>query len=156
MTAVADVQARTVHATVEIAAAPEAVFRALTDPDELARWWGSPELYETHDWKLDLRPGGKWSCQARSPEGPGQVRGEVLAVDSTPAPRVHLGAELGGVQEEHRPLHAGEGARGTRLSLFHRGLRSEESTHGHAEGWTRVLGWLVGRLARARAVQSSA
>ena len=81
MTAVADVQAGTVHATVEIAAAPDAVFRALTDPAELPRWWGTPELYQTHDWKMDLRPGGKWSCQARSAEGPGEVRGEVLAVD---------------------------------------------------------------------------
>ena len=45
---------------------------------------------------------------------------------------------------------------GTRLSLLHRGLPSEESTHGHAEGWTRVLGWIVGRLVGERAVQSSA
>jgi uncharacterized protein YndB with AHSA1/START domain len=37
MTAVADVQAGTVHATVEIAAPPESVFRALTDPGELPR-----------------------------------------------------------------------------------------------------------------------
>ena len=81
MTAVADVQAGLVRATVEIAAAPEAVFRALTDPTELPRWWGSPELYRTDDWKVDLRPGGKWSCQARSPQGDSEVRGEYLAIE---------------------------------------------------------------------------
>ena len=84
MTAVADVQARTVHATVEIAAAPDAVFRALTDPDELARWWGSPELYQTHDWNLDLRPGGKWSCQARSAAASATA---APATDTIPAAR---------------------------------------------------------------------
>ena len=42
MTAVADVQAGTVRATVEIAASPETVFRALTDPGELARWFQWP------------------------------------------------------------------------------------------------------------------
>ena len=45
---------------------------------------------------------------------------------------------------------------GTRLSLFHRGLASDASTQGHAEGWTRVLGWLVERLTGARAARSSA
>ena len=156
MTAVADVQARTVHATVEIAATPDAVFRALTDPDELARWWGSPELYQTHDWKLDLRPGGRWSCQARSAEGTGEVRGEVLAVDP---PRL-LEVSWEPSWEEYKrsiiryTLEKVPG--GTRLDLFHRGLPSEESTKGHGEGWTRVLGWLVERLAGTGAARSSA
>ena len=156
MTAVADVKARTVHATVELAAAPDAVFRALTDPDELARWWGSPELYQTHDWKLDLRPGGKWSCQARSVEGTGEVRGEVLAVDP---PRL-LEVTWEPSWEEYKrsiiryTLDKVPG--GTRLSLFHRQLPSEASTDGHADGWTRVLGWLVQRLAGERAVRSTA
>jgi uncharacterized protein YndB with AHSA1/START domain len=154
MTAVADVQAGTVHATVEIAATPEAVFRALTDPQELPRWWGSAELYQTHDWTLDLRPGGRWSCQARSAEGTGEVRGEVLAVEP---PRL-LEYTWEPSWEQYKQsivrytLEKVPG--GTRLSLYHRGLASEESTRGHGEGWTRVLGWLVERLAHA--VRSSA
>ncbi len=156
MTAVADVQARTVHATVEIAATPDAVFRALTDPDELARWWGSPELYQTHDWKLDLRPGGRWSCQARSAEGTGEVRGEVLAVDP---PRLLEVSWEPSWEEYKRSIiryTLEEVPSGTRLSLLHRGLPSEESTKGHGEGWTRVLGWLVERLAGTGAARSSA
>jgi Polyketide cyclase / dehydrase and lipid transport len=107
MTAVADVQAGTVHATVEIAASPESVFRALTDPGELPRWWGSPDVYQTHDWKVDLH-----------------------TLEKVPG--------------------------GTRLSLFHRGLVSEESTRGHTEGWTQVLGWLANRFAGTQAARSSA
>ena len=153
MTAVADAQAGTVHATVEIAATPDAVFRALTDPDELPRWWGSPDLYRTHDWKLGLRPGGKWSCQARSAQGTGEVRGEVLAVE----PPTLLEYTWEPSWEEYKrsvvryTLEKVPG--GTRLTLFHRGLVSEESTRSHSEGWTRVLGWLVERLAGARATR---
>ena len=155
MTAVADVQAGTVRATVEIAAPPEAVFRALTDPGELARWWGSPDVYRTEDWKVDLRPGGKWSCQARSPEGSSEVRGEYLAVEP---PRL-LEYTWEPSWEQYRKsivrytLEKVPG--GTRLSLQHRGLVSEESTRGHAEGWTRVLGWLVERLAVSSAARRS-
>jgi uncharacterized protein YndB with AHSA1/START domain len=156
MTAVADVQAGTVHATVEIAAPPESVFRALTDPGELPRWWGSPEVYQTHDWKVDLRPGGKWSCQARSPEGTGEVRGEVLAVEP---PRL-LEYTWEPSWEQYKQsivrytLEKVPG--GTRLSLFHRGLVSEESIRGHTEGWTQVLGWLASRFAGSQAARSSA
>jgi uncharacterized protein YndB with AHSA1/START domain len=156
MTAVADVQTGTVRATVEIAASPEAVFRALTDPGELARWWGSPDVYQTHDWKLDLRPGGKWSCQARSAEGTGEVRGEYLAIDP---PRL-LEYTWEPSWEQYKQsivrctLEAVPG--GTRVDLLHRGLGEPDSCRGHAEGWTRVLGWLVGHLGATRAVRSSA
>jgi uncharacterized protein YndB with AHSA1/START domain len=149
------VQAGTVRASVEIAASPEAVFRALTDPGELARWWGSPELYQTHDWGLDLRPGGKWSCQARSAQGFGEVRGEYLAVDP---PRL-LEYTWEPSWEQYKQsivrctLEAVPG--GTRVSLLHRGLAGD-SSRDHAEGWTRVLGWLVGHFGGPRAVRSSA
>ena len=36
---------------------------------------------------------------------------------------------------------------GTRVSVVHRGFTAAESATGHAEGWTRVLGWLAGRFA---------
>ena len=152
MTAVADVQAGLVRATVEIAAPPEAVFRALTDPAELPRWWGSPELYRTDDWKVDLRPGGKWSCQARSPQGDSEVRGEYLAIEP---PRL-LEYTWEPAWEQYRQtiirctLEAIPG--GTRVSVVHRGFTAGESATGHAEGWTRVLGWLAGRFAGTHAL----
>jgi len=146
-TALVDVQGGTVHASVEIAASPEKVFRALTEPGELARWWGSPDEYQTHDWKVDLRPGGKWSCQARSAEGTGEVRGEYVAVEP---PRL-LEYTWEPSWEQYRQtivrctLEPVGG--GTRLSLVHRGFAAGESAQGHADGWTRVLGWLAGRFA---------
>ena len=44
---------------VEIAAPPEQVFRALTDPAQLIRWWGD-DICKTSVWEMDARHGGKW------------------------------------------------------------------------------------------------
>jgi uncharacterized protein YndB with AHSA1/START domain len=152
MTAVADVQTGVVRASVEIAAPPEAVFRALTDPAELPCWWGSADMYRTHDWKVDLRQGGKWSCQARSPQGDSEVRGEYLAIEP---PRL-LEYTWEPSWEQYRqtiirctlePIPGG-----TRVSVVHRGFTAGESAQGHADGWNRVLGWLAGRFAGTHSV----
>jgi uncharacterized protein YndB with AHSA1/START domain len=71
-----------VHATVEIAAPPERVFRALTDPRELAAWWGSDDTYRSHDWQIDARPGGAWSARTTDANGRvSTVRGEFIVVE---------------------------------------------------------------------------
>jgi uncharacterized protein YndB with AHSA1/START domain len=46
----------------------ELVFKAWTDPERLAQWWG-PKGYELQISKLDLRPGGIFLGSQRSPEG---------------------------------------------------------------------------------------
>ena len=46
---------------IQIAAPPERVFRALSDPGELQRWFsGSPDCPEKF-WKMDARVGGRYS-----------------------------------------------------------------------------------------------
>ncbi len=46
----------------------ELVFRAWTEPEHLARWWG-PNGFTTPFCKVDLRPGGAWHLCMRSPDG---------------------------------------------------------------------------------------
>lgn len=46
----------------------ELVFKAWTEPERLAQWWG-PKGYELQVSKLDLRPGGIFLGSQRSPEG---------------------------------------------------------------------------------------
>lgn len=48
-------------------APPSTVFRAWTDPGELAKWWG-PDGYETVD-ALDVRPGGRYRTGMTGPDG---------------------------------------------------------------------------------------
>jgi len=45
---------------IQIAAPPERIFKALTDPGELQRWFGSPEC-PLKFWKMDARVGGRYS-----------------------------------------------------------------------------------------------
>ena len=67
--ALADVNGGIILAEVEIAAPPERVFRALTQSDEIVRWWGSPDAYRTESWTADLRVGGSWKADGRGSDG---------------------------------------------------------------------------------------
>jgi uncharacterized protein YndB with AHSA1/START domain len=51
-----------------IDAPPEAVFKAWTDPEQMARWWG-PKGFTMPYCKIDLRVGGVIHSCMRSPEG---------------------------------------------------------------------------------------
>jgi uncharacterized protein YndB with AHSA1/START domain len=46
----------------------ELVWKAWTDPDQLAKWWG-PRGWVTANYKLELKPGGVWHYCMRGPEG---------------------------------------------------------------------------------------
>jgi uncharacterized protein YndB with AHSA1/START domain len=59
---------------VEIAAPPKQVFRALTDPAQLIRWWGD-DICKTSVWEMDARRGGKWRFEASDPSGKIVVNG---------------------------------------------------------------------------------
>ena len=46
----------------------ERVFKAWTDPDHLARWWG-PQGFTNTFHEFDLRPGGVWRFVMHGPDG---------------------------------------------------------------------------------------
>ncbi|WP_116247265.1 SRPBCC family protein [Nocardiopsis sp. FIRDI 009] len=46
----------------------EVVFRAMTEPDLVARWWGLKDS-ETRVDRSDIRPGGTWRVVERMPNG---------------------------------------------------------------------------------------
>lgn len=46
----------------------EAVWKALTDPEQMKRWWG-PEGFTVPFSEIDLRVGGKYLSCMRSPDG---------------------------------------------------------------------------------------
>ena len=56
-----------VHAR-RIDASPERVFRAIADPDRLARWWG-PKGFSSTIEVFDFRPGGTWRLVMHGPDG---------------------------------------------------------------------------------------
>lgn len=148
-----DAPSGTIHVTVEIAAPPVRVFHALTVPHELGVWWGSPETYRSHDWEVDLRPGGRWSVRTTAVDGgESTVRGEYLTVE----PPLCLeytwlaswdGAQPTTVRIELEPAEV-SGVAGTRLVLTHTGFAGRVAAgEMHAGGWPGILAWLAAHVA---------
>lgn len=146
--AIADLTAGTILATVDIAAAPERVFRALTS-DEAVQWWGSDETYRTTGWEAEVRVGGRFRATGVGHDGaPFSVQGEYLEIDAphrlvqTWEPDWDQGAKT------TLTYTLAATPTGTRLTLRHEGFGGRaESCSGHAAGWEMVLGWLDAHVA---------
>lgn len=114
-----------VRETVDIAAPPERVFRALTDPRELPAWWGGDAGPRTRDWQVDARPGGAWRATTRDRDGrEGTLAGEFRVVD---APRTLEHTWQSGTDDapsvvrwELEPREV-DGVAGTRVTVTHTG-----------------------------------
>ena len=145
MDVVADVAAGTIRGVVDIAAPPERVFQALTDPAELEAWWGADDMYRTFDWQVDLRPGGAWSCRARNARGEdSSVRGRYVTVDPPRVLEYTWQPSWDGFAETSVRLELAPIAIGTRLTVAHTGFGDRaDSCEGHAQGWTAVAAWLT-------------
>ncbi len=145
MSVVATVQNGIIAASIEIAAPPDAVFRAISSP-EITKWWGADDMYRVTEWKGDVRPGGAWQADTRAAGGGPEmiVRGKFLVVEP---PRV-----LEHTWEPSWENYMSTTVRytltptktGTLVEVRHSGF-AEAATAGrdHAEGWKRVLGWLA-------------
>lgn len=123
----------TIRRTLE--ATPPAVFRALTDAGELARWW-------TSSGESDARPGGAFSYrfEFEDPSRDHTYEGAYHAVE--PAERVSYPwqTSLGETTVDVRLRPSGDG---TELMLVHTGWGSgaeaDEAVAMHEQGWSFFL-----------------
>jgi len=134
---------------IEIAAPPDRVFQALTDPQQLLRWW-TGESCRAKVWQFDARRGGKWHFETEDTKGKLVVNGvsefkadgEILEYDpprllsytwlanwhTKPATRTVVRWEL-----EAR-------GKGTRVKVTHSGLSTESvARKDYSGGWPGVL-----------------
>lgn len=153
--AVVDLSEGTIIATVEIAAPRERVFQALTSPDEVLRWWGSPETYRTTSWVADLRAGGRWRADGKGADGkPFSVGGEILEVDPPRKLTVTWSSDWDAGHSTSVTYRLESTAGGTRLTVRHEGFAGRaDSARGHTRGWELVLGWLAAHVAGLRPVR---
>ena len=136
---------RKIEESTDIAARPEAVFRALVDADELVRWFPSRA-------DSDARPGGafEYACEfEQDPSRNHTYSGDYREV--TPHERVSYpwNGELGTTEVEFR-LEPANG--GTRVTLVHSGWGTgadwDDSLETHRQGWGFFLGNLKAHLER--------
>ena len=147
----------TIEAEIFVAAPPERVFQALTDPNQMPRWWGQQGMYRLQQCTADLRPGGKWSSVGVGADGtPFRVDGEYLEVDP---PRLLVHTWMPSFSQvrstvvrwelERREVHGLQPRGphrmgvGTVVKLRHTGFAGNaKSAADHGHGWERVLGWM--------------
>lgn len=149
--AVADLEAGKIVATIEIRATPERVFRSLTTPEELVRWWGAEGVYRTTEWTADMRVGGKWRAGGKGADGqPFSVEGIVLEIDPPRKLVQTWKADWDGGKETKVTYSLDPIAEGTRVTVAHEGFAGRpQSCRDHEQGWERVLEWLSSHLSRA-------
>ena len=133
-----------ISAEIRIAAPPERVFAAITDPRQVPQWWGQQGMYKVTNWRNDLRPGGKWRSEGTRADGQAfHVEGEYLEVDPprllvhtwNPSYRELPTTTVRWELQEHKG--------GTLVKLTHSGFAGHaDAARDHSQGWTRVLVWM--------------
>ena len=145
--AAADLGGGFVLATVEIDAAAEQVFSALTS-DAVTSWLVRPGVWDTRTWEGDVRPGGGWATSGVSPRGPYGITGTYQVVDS-PHRLVQTWQMVGMPEVDSVVEYAlSQVDAGTRLTLRHTGFISAEQCARNCLGWETSMAALRALLAR--------
>lgn len=141
-------------AEIHIAAPPERVFQALTDPAQVPQWWGEAGIYRCTKFESDLRVGGKW--RAIGIDGGGrnfEISGTYIEIDP---PRVLAStwvATWTGAIETRVRWELAPASRGTHVKIRHCGIAAHPELAQSYRGWPRMLGWLQALLERGETVE---
>jgi len=142
---------RTIVIEREFDAPRELVWRAWTDPDELAKWWG-PEHFTTPREKieLDLRPGGVCRMTMVGPDGEEYPNDGYFEIVEPPS-RLSFGED----ETDHPMIESGKtivefpdlGGDRTKVVVTSRMVCAEELVAMAQAGWSSQLDKLVALLA---------
>ena len=143
-------------AEIHIAAPPDRVFAAISEPSQVGQWWGQAGMYRTTKWQSDRRVGGKWRSDGVGADGtPFHVSGEYLEYEP-PTLLVHtwIASYMGELKTIVRwELRAEKG--GTQVTLRHSGFAGNtDAVKSHGQGWVRVLGWMQRFVEKGETVDS--
>ncbi len=138
---------------IDVAAPPERVFTALTDPKQLMRWWGAEGPCQAKFWEMDARAGGRWRFEAADPSGKivlngvsdFKANGEILEYDPP-----HLLAYTWIANWHNQPgrktlvrWELAPVGNGTRVKVTHSGLAEEPMARkDYSGGWPGVVEYL--------------
>jgi len=135
---------------ITVKAGAERIFVALTDPQQVSRWWSAAGRFEVSQVEMDLRPGGRWHMLWSGVGGwPSSVRGvfreinrpRALAFTWLPSwvddPLESSAAQSSVVRFELQEQGGGV----TRVRLTHSEFTSARARARH-HGWPEILSWL--------------
>jgi uncharacterized protein YndB with AHSA1/START domain len=131
-----------------IKASPARIWAAITDPAQMAQWWG-PDAGPTLSARADLRPGGRYSVVFRMLNGQeGNPTGSYREI--VPEQKLVFTWELAGEPDSVVTFLLSPIDGGTELTLTHEQLQTEPLRVSHLGGWTGFLGKLAVFLGDAR------
>ena len=124
--------------TRQLKASRTAVFRAFTEPEALAAWFG-PETVTAKNVQVDLRVGGRYSLEMHNAEGLVTTLSGVYQ-EITPPERLVMTwlwgmGDLAGI-ETRVTIMLSETETGCELQLVHEGLPGQDWVEKHNGGWT--------------------
>ena len=138
----ADTTHRELIVTRVIDAPRRLVFKAWTQPEQVARWWG-PKGFTTTFCDMDIRPGGKFRFCMRSPTGTDHWKRGVYREVVAPERIIFTFAwEDAAGNPGHELLttvtFANQGSK-TKLTLHQAVFETVEGCDDHRSGWTSCL-----------------
>ncbi len=118
------------------------VFKAWTEPEHLARWWG-PQGFALISCDIDVRPGGAWCRSMRAPDG-SEIRKhgvyrEIVAPERLVFTYVSDDAEGNSGPETLVTVTFADLDGKTRLTLRQTLFESVVARDAHQVGWTSCL-----------------
>ena len=139
--ATADAAERALVITRVLDAPRELVFKVWTQPEHLVRWWGPKDFTAPH-LKMDVRPGGSYRANIRSPDGTDYwMRGVYREV----VPPERLVFTFAWEEDGERGLDtlvtvtfADQGGK-TRLTFQQGVFKSVADRDSHQDGWSQCL-----------------
>lgn len=121
-----------------LAASPERVWRAFSDPAQFVAWFWPPRLQSIGD--VDVRVGGPWRIAS---EVAGLGLSGVFTIVEEPARLVFTWHWDGDTGETLVTLTIEEDGDGSLLSIQHDGFATTEEADLHVEGWSDCLDRLI-------------
>ncbi len=143
---------------IHVDAPAQRVFEAITDPEQLVKWWGQDNRYRLTTCHNDVRRGGQWKSVGVGADGkPFQANGEYLEVDP---PRLLVytwkGDWDGGVQSTVRwDIIASN--KGNLVKMRHSGFAAQPEAGKHySGGWPTVMSWMKSFVEKGETIESRA
>ena len=134
-----------------VQARPPRVFEAMTDPEQVANWWG-PEGFTCPEVTLDLRVGGAYRIAMQPPDGElFHLTGKYVEVE--PPSRLAYTFRWEPPDPDDREnvariaLRERDGA--TEVAVTHGPFATEARCELHKAGWTATLARLASHVAPA-------
>jgi uncharacterized protein YndB with AHSA1/START domain len=120
-------------ATIELAVLPGRTFEALASK-EVVQWWVRPGVFDTREWKGEVRKGGRWEARGVARGGQYVLEGEYIQADA-PRRLAHTWHLVGTADTTTVTYVLEDRGGATHVTLRHGPFGSREACANTSAGW---------------------